>query len=142
MFYRIIRRRIIRRRTRRKPRRAPNRADYLERKDMAYTLALERLTHYRNEYAKIDPIFASAFVFNRVTIRNTSTRWGSCSSKKNLNFNYRILDLPSELRDYVIVHELCHLKELHHRKSFWDLMEIMIPHAQEFHLRARKMKLG
>ena len=143
MFYRIIRRTIRRRRTRRRThRKAPNRSDYLVRKNAARSLALERLDYFTHEYAQLDPHYRDAMKYNRLAIRNTRSRWGSCSSRKNLNFNYRILDLSPELRDYVIVHELCHLKELHHGKAFWDLMEIMIPQAKEFHRTARKMKIA
>jgi len=80
--------------------------------------------------------------YNRVAIRNQRGRWGSCTSRRNLNFNYRILDLAPELRDYIIVHELCHLKELHHGKAFWDLVSLAIPQARELNRQARKMRIG
>jgi len=67
------------------------------------------------------------FEYNRISIKNQKTCWGSCSRKKNLNFNYKVADLPEELRDYVIVHELCHLRELNHRKKFWGLVEKVAP---------------
>lgn len=67
------------------------------------------------------------FEINRVAIKNTSTRWGSCSSKRNLNFNYKIIYLKKELADYLIVHELCHLKEFNHSKKFWELVSKTIP---------------
>ena len=67
------------------------------------------------------------FEINRIAIKNTSTRWGSCSSKKNLNFNYKIIYLRPELADYLIVHELCHLGELNHLKRFWALVKKTIP---------------
>jgi predicted metal-dependent hydrolase len=78
--------------------------------------------------------------YSRISIRNQRGRWGSCSSKKNLNFNYRILDLNEELQDYVIVHELCHLVELNHGENFWNLMEKIIPKAKSFHSIVRKKK--
>ena len=62
------------------------------------------------------------FKINRIAIKNTGTRWGSCSSMKNLNFNYKIIYLRSALADYLIVHELCHLGELNHSKRFWTLV--------------------
>jgi len=68
--------------------------------------------------------------FRGVFVRNQKTRWGSCSSRKNLMFNYRIAYLPEHLRAYVIVHELCHLKELNHGKKFWALIAETIPHYQ------------
>jgi len=67
------------------------------------------------------------FEINRVAIKNTSTRWGSCSSKNNLNFNYKIIYLRPALVDYLIVHELCHLGELNHSKRFWALVQKTIP---------------
>jgi predicted metal-dependent hydrolase len=67
------------------------------------------------------------FEINRIAIKNQSTRWGSCSSKGNLNFNYKIIYLRPVLADYLLVHELCHLGELNHSKRFWDLVSKTIP---------------
>lgn len=64
---------------------------------------------------------------NRIAIKNTRTRWGSCSSKGNLNFNYKIIYLRADLADYLLVHELCHLGELNHSKKFWALVAKTIP---------------
>lgn len=141
-FYHIRRRirRVVRRR--RKARKAPDRPDYLARREAARHLAVLRLEHFAAEYSKIDPAFGISMKYNRVAIRNQRGRWGSCTSRRNLNFNYRILDLAPELRDYIIVHELCHLKELHHGKAFWDLVELAIPQAREYNRMARKMRIG
>ncbi|MCR5357494.1 MAG: M48 family metallopeptidase [Lachnospiraceae bacterium] len=57
--------------------------------------------------------------YGRVTIRAQKSRWGSCSLKKNLNFNCLLILLPENVQRYVIVHELCHLKEMNHSKAFW-----------------------
>ena len=62
------------------------------------------------------------FHFNRVTIRGQKTRWGSCSSSKNINLNYKLLFLEQPLVDYVLIHELCHTLEMNHSARFWDLV--------------------
>lgn len=81
------------------------------------------------------------FSFSRVTVKNHSTRWGSCSRQKNLNFNYRILFLPMELAEYVIVHELCHLGEMNHSKKFWALVTHAIPDFKQRRKQLRLMRI-
>ncbi len=65
--------------------------------------------------------------YGRVTIRNQRTRWGSCSSKGNLNFNVALMLAPPEVLDYVVVHELCHRLYLNHSKEFWHEVERVLP---------------
>ncbi|MDY4839981.1 MAG: SprT family zinc-dependent metalloprotease [Lachnospiraceae bacterium] len=65
--------------------------------------------------------------YTRITIRNQKTRWGSCSSKGGLNFNCLLMLTPPEVIDYVVVHELCHRKEMNHSKAFWDEVEKVLP---------------
>jgi len=92
--------------------------DYKKHKETARKVITERVEYFARilEYS-----------YGKIAIRNQSTRWGSCSSKGNLNFNYKLVLLPETLRDYVVVHELCHLKEMNHSKDFWKLVENVLP---------------
>jgi len=75
---------------------------------------------------------------NGISIRNQKTRWGSCSKKGNLNFNYRIIFLESWLQDYIITHELCHLLEFNHSPKFWQLVTQTIPNHKQARKELRK----
>jgi predicted metal-dependent hydrolase len=65
--------------------------------------------------------------YGRITIRAQKSRWGSCSGKGNLNFNCLLMLCPDDVRDYVVVHELCHRKELNHSPRFWVEVEKVLP---------------
>jgi hypothetical protein len=95
-----------------------SRQDYLREREAVRRLVLERLQYFNNFYQ---------FSFKKISIRNQSTRWGSCSQHGTLNFNFRLGRLPLELCDYIIVHELCHLKELNHSVRFWNLVAQQVP---------------
>ena len=69
----------------------------------------------------------SGLIFKSIKIRGQKTRWGSCSSKGSLSFNYKLLRFRKEVIDYVIIHELCHRKEMNHSLEFWKLVEKICP---------------
>ena len=77
--------------------------------------------------------------YGKITIRNQKTRYGSCSAKGNLNFNCLIMLMPEKIIDYVIVHELCHIKELNHSRRFWNEVESILPDYKE---RRKWLKLN
>lgn len=81
------------------------------------------LVHKRVEY------FAAIIgvSYNRVSVRVQRSRWGSCSSKKNLNFNCLLALVPADVLDYVVVHELCHLKQMNHSARFWSEVRKVLP---------------
>ena len=79
------------------------------------------------------------FQFNRVAIKNSRTRWGSCSKKKNLNFNYKLLYLKPEQAEYIVAHELCHIKELNHSKKFWTLVAQTFPNYKKIRKELRNI---
>ena len=94
------------------------RKDFLANKERARAFILERLEYFNAQYG---------FNVGRMSIRNNRSRWGSCSKTGNLNFSYRIIHLIPDLADYIIVHELCHLKEFNHSSKFWSLVALVIP---------------
>ena len=110
-----VRRRIVRKTKR------VNRSYQLY-KEPARSLLYQRLDYFNQYYAQ---------VYNRVAIRDQRRCWGSCSSKGNLNFSYKLLFLPPCLRDYIVVHELCHLRVLNHSADFWMVVAEVMPDYAE-----------
>ena len=95
-------------------------------------------TRQRVEKRKTEQIPISEEVRREgITIREQKTRWGSCSSKGNLNFNWKLVLLAPELLDYVVVHELAHRREMNHSKNFWKIVEAELPDYRE---RRRRLK--
>ena len=113
---------------RRKPRRAPVNARVEQMRAQAKATLPHRLAELAAQHG---------FAYNKVFIKNNVSNWGSCSSLKNINLNLRLVTLPQELQDYVMLHELCHLKYLNHGKEFHALLESVCPGHRAL---ARQMK--
>lgn len=107
-------------------------ADYLRRKEEALKFVQDKVSHFNQIYN---------LKFNRISIRNQKSRWGSCSRKGNLNFNYRILFLPQNQADYIIVHELCHLGELNHSSKFWNLVAKTLSNYKEIRTELKNLEM-
>lgn len=69
--------------------------------------------------------------YTSITIRDQKSRWGSCSSRGTLSFNYRLMMAPPAILDYVVVHELCHLTHMNHSKEFWNMVASILPNYKE-----------
>lgn len=104
-------------------------ATYLAHKEAARQLIKQRLEFFSLQHG---------FSYKRIAIRDTRRSWGSCSEKGNLNFSYKLLFLPACLRDYVIVHELCHLRELNHSSRFWDEVARIMP---DYKARMKELRM-
>ncbi len=87
-------------------------------KKMAYEKISERVRWYANK---------NGLNYNKVNITDAQKRWGSCGHKGNLNFSWRLIMAPLPVIDYVIVHELAHLEEKNHTKSFWNKVKVLMP---------------
>ncbi|MEA2113045.1 MAG: M48 family metallopeptidase [Patescibacteria group bacterium] len=106
--------------------------EYLKNREKALKFARERIAYYNKIYN---------FNYNKISVKNQKTRWGSCSQKGNLNFNYKIILLPIEMADYIIIHELCHLGELNHSPKFWNLVARTTPNYLEIRKGLRNIRL-
>lgn len=119
----------LRRRRRRVGRLGGSHREYLLHKSKAHQLVKKKIEELNGRYN---------FSCQKFVIRNQKSRWGSCSSRGVLNFNYKLVFLPEHLTDYLIVHELCHLKEMNHSRRFWNEVARAIP---DYPRRRRELKL-
>jgi predicted metal-dependent hydrolase len=110
----------------------PEHADYKKDKTAARKLVAAKLEYWNKFYD---------FEWGRVAIRDQSTRWGSCSSKRNLNFTWKTLHLPEHLQDYLIVHELCHLENPNHSKKFWSAVAETLPNYKALRKELKSLSL-
>lgn len=119
--------RIVRRRISLKGRREA----YLKYKEEARVLVTKRVAHYSSIYG-VTP--------RRIFIKNSKTRWGSCSKNGNLNFHYKIALLPAYLAEYLVAHEVAHLKEFNHSVAFWALIAQEIPEYKKVRKELRMLR--
>ncbi len=82
------------------------------------------------------------FTYNKLFIRNQRSRWGSCSSKNNINLNIKLAKLPAELIDYVILHELVHTRKKDHGKTFWAEMDKLVGDGKKMALGLKSYRIG
>ena len=104
------------------------RTAYLKHREAARALVCQKILKWNQIYH---------FAHGRIAIKNSKRTWGSCSHKNNLNFSYAIVFLPPHLADYLVVHELCHLKEHNHSSAFWRLIESELPNYRELRKELR-----
>lgn len=138
-YFVVKRIRRVRRVRRQVKKSVKSKKEYVERKEEARKLVNEKLGYWKTKYLEN---FGLDLSYNKVAIKNTTTRFGSCSSKKNLNFSYKILDLTEEEQNYLVVHELCHLAEMNHGENFWHLVSLTIPNYKQIRDKMRKYSLG
>lgn len=105
---------------------------YLKYKEEARQSISARVAYWSRVYG---------FRHGRIAIKDTTSLWGSCSRRGNLNFSYKLIFLPEELQEYVVVHELCHLKQPNHSQAFWALVAKGQPEYRRMRTELRKYLL-
>lgn len=105
--------------------------EYVQLKDKARVLIERRLEHFGALYG---------IRYGKISIRNQKTRWGSCSTRGHLSFNYRTALLPADLADYVIIHELCHVVHHNHSRRFWELVAVHCPQYAQCRTALRNVR--
>lgn len=108
------------------------RADIPLLKRQALALAHERSAHFAALYG---------VTVGRISVRAQKTRWGSCSHKGDLSFNYRLAALPQHIADYIVVHEVCHILELNHSKEFWAQVARTVPEHKAIRKEIRELAM-
>ena len=87
------------------------------------TFIEEKVSHYAS---------VMGVSYGRITMRNQKTRWGSCSSVGNLNYNWKLVLMPPGVLDYVVVHELAHRREMNHSAAFWKVVATWMPDYKKY----------
>ena len=104
----------------------------LKARELSRTGPINRVTARKVIVERLDFLAEKyGFSYNRVFIRNQKTRWGSCSTKNNINLNVNLVRLPDELIDYTILHELVHTRVKNHSQKFWDQMDLLLGNAKK-----------
>lgn len=112
------------------PDKQKTKSEFIRLKPQARKLVSERLAFYNRHYK---------YRWTNIAIRNQSTRWGSCSRNGRLSFNFRLATVSPDLLDYVVVHELCHLKHMNHSQKFWELVGETLPNYKNFRKKLRRI---
>lgn len=127
--------------------------EWIKRQQSRVEAFQDTVAEYRKQIKELDIDVAAAglaarlaelatefgFSYNRVTIRNQKTRWGSCSARNNINLNIKLALLPDELRDLVLVHELVHTGIKNHSKAFWQKLASIYPDARKLDHRINRL---